>query len=82
VSKNRVTTQELYREIDKLQIEVHTLRAESLREMLEIKDDMRDIKAIAVRVRDLEGFRSYTKGISACVAFILPILFWISRYFQ
>lgn len=68
---SRVTTAELYREIGELKTEVHNMR-----------EDLEEIKALASRVQSLELFRSYTKGISACIAFLLPVLFGVARYFS
>lgn len=70
MSKNRVTTIELYREIGELKSEVHSIR-----------EDIKEIKALASRVQSLELFRSYTKGISACIAFLIPVIFGVSRFF-
>lgn len=57
--KSYVTNGELHRELGEIQAELKHLR-----------EDMQEIKTLYARVKSLEMFRSYTKGISAAVAVI------------
>lgn len=57
MSKNYVTNGELQRELGEIQTELRHMR-----------EDMKEIKALYGRVKSLEMFRSYAKGISAAIA--------------
>ena len=68
--KSYVTNGDLHREIGEIQTEIKSLRR-----------DMAEIKTLYARVKSLELFKSYVKGISAAASVIIATSISIWKLF-
>ena len=79
--QGRVTTAELYREIGEVKAELHSLKAQSTKDLVNMRADMQEIKALYKRVKDLEVFKSYVTGIAVAVGGISATVISVWKLF-